>query len=118
MRIRFKRSGGVAGNVNYSAPPLEVDTDELPADRAEELRRLVEEARPSGRRGRTKSRAAARDELGYELTVEDGGRSHVIRGDETASEAVSNLVEWLEEERRSRVGRELAARRRRRGGDA
>jgi hypothetical protein len=111
MRIRFKRSGGVAGNVNYSAPPLEVDSDELPAERAEELHKLVEEARPFDQPPREGARGATRDELGYELTVEDAGRSHTIRAsDDDTSEGMTNLVGWLEEEHRARVGKELAAR--------
>jgi hypothetical protein len=111
MRIRFKRSGGVAGNVNYSAPPLEVNSDELPAERAEELRRLVEEARPFDQPARDGARRATPDELGYELTVEDEGRSHTFRaGDEDAPEGLTNLVGWLEEEHRARVGKELTER--------
>ncbi len=114
MRIRFKRTGGVAGNINYSAPPLEVNLEELPAERAEELRRLVEEARPFEQKAHPAAGGAARDGMGYELTVEDEGRSHTVRGgDEAASEGMSNLVDWLEEEHRARVGRELAARQKR-----
>lgn len=116
MRISFKRSGGVAGNVNYSAPPLEIDLDELPADRAEELRRLVEEARLLDQPPPTAAASAARDELGYELTVEEGGRSRTIRaGGEPADAGLTSLLEWLDDERRSRVGKELAARKKQKG---
>lgn len=118
MRIRFKRSGGVAGNINYSAPPLEVDSEELPADRAEELRKLVEEAKPFDQPPHDAVRGTARDELGYELTVEDGGRSHTIRArGDSASEGMEKLVGWLDDEHRTRVGEELASRKKRKRRD-
>jgi hypothetical protein len=42
MRIRLRRSGGFAG---LQAPPVEIDSQQLPADKARELEQLVTQAR-------------------------------------------------------------------------
>jgi hypothetical protein len=42
MRIRLRRSGGFAG---LQTPPVEIDSQQLPADKARELEQLVTQAR-------------------------------------------------------------------------
>jgi hypothetical protein len=64
LRIRLRRSGGFAG---LQAPPVEIDSQQLPADKARELEQLVTQARlfeqpagsaPSQPAGPTPSQAA------------------------------------------------------------
>jgi hypothetical protein len=106
MRIRLRRSGGFAG---LQAPPVEIDSQQLPADKARELEQLVTQARlfelpaasaptqpagsgpsqpagpgpsppaGSGPPAPTAGPGPVRDGFQYDLSIEDGGRSQAVR---------------------------------------
>lgn len=95
MRIRYERSGGLANiGVKY-----DVDSAKLSEDKAEQLKRLIEAARPFDQPAASPAPAGAADQYQYELTVEDGGRTHTIRTNDTAASAeLMNLFDWLNRE--------------------
>src|SRR5262245_38584425 len=96
MRIRFERAGGLA-------PPAmkrsgSVESDGLPPDQAQELRKLLESANLSSLPGpSTAGRGPARpDMFHYRLVVEDGGQEHtVVFSDADMPPPVRRLMEWL-----------------------
>jgi hypothetical protein len=93
MRVKFERSGGFA-NVPLSA---ELDSAEMEPDRAEELKRLVEQARPFDQPSSSKSNVP--DDLHYELTIEHGGQSKTINVSDTAApDKMKSLLDFLGEE--------------------
>jgi hypothetical protein len=92
LRITLARSGGFAGLSRRS----HVDTSSLPAEEAERVRALVEQADffslpsmlPAGERGA--------DRFQYELTVESGGRQHTVQAtDGAAPERLQPLLAYL-----------------------
>jgi len=92
MRISFERTGGFAGLQSRG----EVDSEKLPAKQAQELERLVEEARLFDQPAEISAPQRARDQYQYELTVEDGNRTHTIQTSDTAaSDELRNLIRWL-----------------------
>lgn len=94
MRIRFERSGGFA-NIPLRA---ELDSDQMPRDRAQELERLVERARPFDQPAES-AQAATPDDFQYEMAIEDGARSHTLRtGDTAAADDLKLLFDFLAEE--------------------
>ena len=95
MRIRYERSGGLA-NIGLK---YDVDSAELPDSKAEQLKRLIEAARPFDQPATASAPAGAADQYEYEMTVEDGGRAHTIKtNDTTASAELLNLFDWLNRE--------------------
>jgi hypothetical protein len=95
MRIRFERSGGIA-NIPLRA---ELDSDQMPRDRAQELERLVERARPFDQSAQPSAAEPTPDDLQYEMTIEDAGRTHTIRtGDTAATDDFKLLFDFLGEE--------------------
>ena len=99
MRISFERTGGFA-NVPLRA---EIDTTQMPANRAQELERLVEKARPFDQPAQPQSMPVP-DDLHYELKVEDGSRSHSFRtSDSAASDDLKMLFDFLGEEALKRL---------------
>lgn len=91
MRIRYERSGGLA-NIGLK---YEVDSEKLPGDKAEQMKRLIEEARLFDQPAKSASMNVP-DEFQYEMTVEDGGRMHTIQTtDTTASSELLTLFDWL-----------------------
>lgn len=118
MHIRFRRSGGFAG---LQAPPLEIDSQQLPAGKARELEQLVEQARvldqparpdppqpasPTPSEPRAPSAPPAPDAFQYDLQVQDGARSCNLRLHEgSMPPEVARLVQWLAQEARGALGR-------------
>lgn len=103
MRISFSRSGGLAAFPGLAAP-LTLDTASMaPADGGA-LERLVRDARFAELPARVGSApAGAADLRTYEITVEDGGRSHTVRVTEPiADPALQSLVSRLERDRLER----------------
>jgi hypothetical protein len=93
MQIKFERSGGFA-NVPLSA---ELDSAEMEPDRAAELKRLVDEARPFDQPSSSKSNVP--DDLHYELTIEHGGQTKTINVSDTAApDELKSLFDFLGEE--------------------
>jgi hypothetical protein len=95
MRIRFERSGGFA-NIPLRA---ELDSDQMPRVRAQELERLVERAHLFDQPAEISQAAATPDDFQYKMTVEDGGRSHALRTSDTAApDDLKLLFDFLAEE--------------------
>jgi hypothetical protein len=94
MKIEFTRSGG------FAAPAMnrqvEIDTQQLPQHKAEELKKLVEDAdlRGVGATGTSNPRP---DEFHYQIVVEDddGQRVTAKTSDSEMPEALSPLIDWL-----------------------
>jgi hypothetical protein len=101
MHIRFRRSGGFA---SLQTPPVEIDSQELPADKAGELERLVAEAglldQPAGPPPAA-APSPARDAFQYDISVEHQGRSGALRArDGEMRPEVARLVQWLSRQAR------------------
>lgn len=93
MRVKFERSGGFA-NIPLSA---ELDSAEMEPDRANELKRLVEQARPFDQPA--SSKANVPDDLHYQLTIEHAGQSKTINvSDAAAPDKLKSLLDFLGEE--------------------
>lgn len=90
MRIVCERSGGFAGLTTRA----EVDTAHLsPAD-ARKLKQMVEESRLLEQPARAADLMP--DQYQYDLTIEDGGRTHTVQtNDAAASEETMKLVDWV-----------------------
>ena len=95
MRISFERTGGFA-NIPLRA---EIDSAQMPPDRAQELERLVAKAHVFGQPAQPQGSTPIPDDLQYEITIEDAGRSHTFRtGDATAPDDLKLLFDFLGEE--------------------
>ena len=93
MHVKFERSGGFA-NIPLSA---ELDSSEMEPDRADELKRLVEEARPFDQPSTSNSNIP--DDLHYRLTIEHGTQSKTINvSDNAAPDKLKSLLDFLGEE--------------------
>jgi hypothetical protein len=98
MRISFKRSGGFAG-LPSQHQSVELDTEKLPAEKAQELQQLVEGARPFDQLSQPESASKARDAYQYDLTIEHEGRTHSIRAtDGAVPKQLQPLIRWLGKE--------------------
>src|SRR5262249_37778843 len=91
MRVSCKKTGGIAG-LKVSA---EVDSEQLPAAQAQEMKDLVDRAhlfdQPSKPGGKSMP-----DQYQYEITVEDQGKTHsFVTNDAAASDELLELVDWL-----------------------
>lgn len=95
MRIRFERSGGFA-NISLKA---EIDSAELPPERAKELARLVENAHPFDQPAQPASSTSMPDQFQYEVTIEDGSRAKTIHtSDDAAPDDLKLLFDFLSQE--------------------
>jgi hypothetical protein len=99
MRIRFERTGGFA-NVPLRA---ELDSAQMPPGRKQELEKLVAGARPFDQPPQSQG-AATPDDLHYEVTFEDAGRTHTLRtSDTSAGDELKLLLDFLGEEALKRI---------------
>jgi hypothetical protein len=95
MRITFERTGGF-GNIPLRA---EIDTSQMPPERARELEKLVEKARPFDQPAQSLPLAPTPDDYQYEVTLRDGERAHAISTtDSAASDELKLLFDYLGEE--------------------
>jgi hypothetical protein len=93
MRIRFERSGGFAAAMRRAGT---FDTETLPDAEAKELRDLVASSGVLDMGGRRVAPSQARDQRGYCLTIEDGGKTHVVEATDTDMPAsLRPLIHWL-----------------------
>nr|WSX47931.1 hypothetical protein OG409_02590 [Streptomyces sp. NBC_00974] len=93
MKATLATHGGLAAAANLRLPPKVMDTDTLPGHAAAELARLVAAVAPAPEADRT---SRARDATSYTITVEDGGRSTVLKqSDATMTPAFAALLTWL-----------------------
>jgi hypothetical protein len=96
MRVALATHGGQAAALNLRLPPRVLDTDKLPPEAAEELRRLV--AAASAENDGTSQPGSARDAMSYTITVDDDARSATLTGSDTAmSPSFGALLSWIEQ---------------------
>jgi hypothetical protein len=95
MHVRFEMEGGLV----YLAPgePLTIDTDDLPAEEASELERLIEAAGFFELPETSPPPRGAADYFRYTISVTSPERSHTVHlTDPIEDPAVQALVEYLE----------------------
>ena len=78
MRVRFKTEGGFAYFPGLSKP-VTIDTDELPAEEAKELERLIEAADFFDLPATSAPPRGAADYRQYTISVASPGRNHTAR---------------------------------------
>ena len=103
MKIEFSRTGGVAG-VHLRGT---FDTDELPAEQADRLRRLVSAAaaldQPSVL---TSSTSSGADRFQYRVTITDGDRIKTVEmGESSIPRTLQPLLDYLTD--LARIARKL-----------
>ncbi|WP_329192347.1 MULTISPECIES: protealysin inhibitor emfourin [unclassified Streptomyces] len=93
MRVTLAAHGGLAAASNLRRPPEALDTDALPEDAAAELARLVAAAAAEPE---AEGPGRARDAMSYTITVEDGGRTTVLKQSDAAmTHSFAALLTWL-----------------------
>ncbi|HSS96907.1 MAG TPA: protealysin inhibitor emfourin [Terriglobales bacterium] len=98
MRVRFERSGGVAGITLAH----DFDSADLSAEQTAELNRLVSEAQFFELPGKIRSAKATADLFQFTITVENGAEKHSIEFDQGAApEKLRALAQWLTREQRN-----------------
>ncbi len=98
MKVQVERSGGLANiRRTYAA-----DAAALDAETAGELRRLVEAAELGTFPENPTPRPGKPDRFCYRITVEQEGRERSVTvSEDTASEALLRLVEWVQRQTRA-----------------
>lgn len=100
MRVQFTRSGGVAG----LQLAVTIESDTLPQEDAQELRRLIEQADFFNLAAEQRDTVGA-DQFSYEVTVETGGQVHTVKTTDSAAPAtLLPLLDWLSRAARRRPG--------------
>lgn len=100
-RVRFERSGGVAGMRTVST----IDSESLPAEERKRLRSLIDRAGFFGLPEGIISPPLP-DQFRYTITVEIDGKTRTVRTTDTdAPEQLKPLIEWLNETARRALGR-------------
>ena len=95
MRIRFKSEGGIVHLPGLSEP-VTIDTEELPAEQAKELERLIEAADFFALPAASAPPPGAADHRRYTISVTTPGRSHEARlTDPIENPRVRELVDYL-----------------------
>ena len=92
MRIRLKRTGGLAGI------PREWELDEraLSPQKRQELKKLLRRADVFALPSEVEGSGRARDAFRYELTVEDGERKHTVRcAEPDVPPPLRECIEWM-----------------------
>jgi hypothetical protein len=96
MRVQFKTDGGFVYLPERSAP-VTIDTDDLPAEEANELERLLEAAGFFDLPEAAAPPRGAADYLRYTISVTSPERSHTVRlTDPIEDPHVGALVDYLE----------------------
>ena len=96
MHVQFKMDGGFV-YLPARSEPTTIDTDELPADEAEELERLIEAAGFFELPQTSSPPRGAADYLRYTISVTTPERSHTVQlTDPIEDPHVRALVEYLE----------------------
>jgi len=100
MRVRFERSGGLAGITMAH----EFDSGELSTEQSTELARLVAEAQFFKLPGEIRAPNPAADRFQFTITVEDGGQKHCVEFDQGAApEHLRALAQWLGREQHNLI---------------
>jgi hypothetical protein len=94
MRVHFESGGGVTGPAGNRSASF--DTAQMPAPDAAELQRLVQAANLSSLVGRAAPASTRPDEMAYEITVEQDGRTQTISATQrTMPPELRPLMAWL-----------------------
>jgi hypothetical protein len=92
MRLSLERTGGFAG----ISKRINVDTNQLSQQQAEELSQLVAAADLFRLPAQMISTNRQVDRFQYQITIEDNGQRHTVTASETAlPNTLKTLVEWL-----------------------
>jgi hypothetical protein len=92
MRIKLKRTGGVAGIPRE----WELDEQTLSPQEAQELRNLLRRADFFALPSEVEGSGRARDAFRYELTVEEGERKHTVRcAEPEVPPPLRACIEWI-----------------------
>ena len=95
MRISFERTGGFA-NIPLRA---EIDSAQLPHERAQELEKLIERARPFDQQTQSQGAPPVADDFQYDVTINDAGQTETIRTtDAAAPDDLKLLFDFLGDE--------------------
>ena len=98
MKVRLERTGGLAG----SRLAVEVDSEELPPERAPELAARVQGAAFFALPAFTVPKRAVRDAFHYRITAEDSDRTKTIEVDDPdLSAQLQHLIDYLVEHARA-----------------
>jgi hypothetical protein len=92
VRIRFERSGGLAG----ITVALSIDLDEIPKEMGSALREYLQSASPSEGEAGSPGPSFAADRFVYRITVEEQPRHRSVRIDEDrVPPGLQPLLDWL-----------------------
>lgn len=92
MRMMIERTGGFAGMTTKKS----VDTATLPANKASQLRQLLEAANFFRLPANIASDNSQPDRFQYQLTVEDADKQHKVNVSEQAIPGTLRpLIEWI-----------------------
>ncbi|BCL33838.1 protealysin inhibitor emfourin [Nostoc sp. MS1] len=92
MRVSLERTGGFAG----ISKSINVDTNQLSQQEAEELSRLIEAADLFHLPAQIISSHRQIDRFQYQITIEDNGQRHTVTAGEAAlPNSLKTLIEWL-----------------------
>jgi hypothetical protein len=92
LKLTVVRGGGLAGLTRQT----ELASEALPAGEAAKLRELVEDAEWAGE-AVPREMPGHPDELSYEVSVEDHGRTTTLRfNEQTLPEALRSLIAWMD----------------------
>lgn len=80
MQLTFERTGGFAGMKMTKV----IDTETLPADEANQMRRLVDAADFFRLPATITAKTPQPDRFGYRITVQDGDKQHTVAVTEQA----------------------------------
>jgi hypothetical protein len=99
VKVEFARTGGVAG-IRLTAT---LDTELLPCDEADRLRRVIADAALFDLPTLLKSRTRRPDQFQYRVTVEEGDRIKKVELDESSvPEKLQPLLDYLTDCARAR----------------
>jgi hypothetical protein len=102
MRIVLERSGGFAGISQIKS----ISPDQMPADEAQKLTRLVENAGFYDLPSEIRSPHTDADRFQYKITVDSERGHHTVQVDEAAVPSrLQPLLDWLKNSARTRAGR-------------
>lgn len=98
MRVQWKKEGGFAYLPGLNKP-REIDADSLPEPKKEELERRIQSANFFQKPEEVEQRArGAADYQQYQITVEEGGRTHTVNFSDVAPDSdLLELFDYLDE---------------------
>ena len=92
MRVRLKRTGGLAGIQRQ----WEMDERKVSPVQLKKLKKILKEANFFGLPSELESPGESRDVFFYQLEVEDEGRTHTVKCSEPSlAEPLRDCIEWI-----------------------